>query len=31
MLELNHIPNVTQFAVMREAYLEYDAGWIELS
>jgi hypothetical protein len=31
LLELNHIPNVTQFAEMREAYLEYVAGWIEQS
>lgn len=27
LLELNHIPNVTQFAEMRAAYLDYAAAW----
>jgi len=26
-LELNHIPNVTQFAEMRAAYLDFAAAW----
>jgi hypothetical protein len=30
LLELNHIPNVTQFAEMREAYLDFSVEWIEL-
>jgi hypothetical protein len=29
LLELNHIPNVTQFAEMRAAYLEFAAAWID--
>lgn len=28
LLELNHIPNVTQFAEIREAYLDLAAAWI---
>lgn len=27
LLELNHIPNVTQFAEMRAAYLDFAANW----
>jgi hypothetical protein len=27
LLELNHIPNVTRFAEIREAYLDYAAQW----
>ncbi len=29
LLELNHIPNVTQFAEMREAYLDLVCGWLD--
>ncbi|MDI3291424.1 hypothetical protein [Polyangium sp. 15x6] len=29
LLELNHIPNVTVFPVLREAYLDFVASWIE--
>lgn len=28
LLELNHVPNVTQFAEIRTAYLDYAARWI---
>jgi hypothetical protein len=28
LLELNHIPNVTQFAEMRAAYLDFAAAWV---
>lgn len=28
LLELNHIPNVTQFSVIRSAYLEFAAEWV---
>jgi hypothetical protein len=27
LLELNHIPNVTQFAGMRTAYLDFAVEW----
>lgn len=29
LLELNHIPNVTQFAEMRAAYLDFAAAWCD--
>jgi hypothetical protein len=29
LLELNHVPNVTQFPEIRTAYLDYAAAWIE--
>lgn len=29
LLEVNHIPNVTVFAPMRQAFLEYATAWIE--
>ena len=28
LLELNHIPNVTHFAEMRTAYLDFAAAWV---
>jgi hypothetical protein len=28
LLELNHIPNVTQFPEIREAYLDFAVGWM---
>jgi hypothetical protein len=27
LLEVNHIPNVTVFPEIREAYLDWAAGW----
>ena len=29
LLEVNHIPNVTVFPEIREAYLDFVAGWVE--
>jgi hypothetical protein len=29
LLELNHVPNVTEFADVRAAYLDYAAAWVE--
>jgi len=28
LLELNHVPNVTQFPEIRAAYLDFTARWI---
>jgi hypothetical protein len=29
LLELNHVPNVTEFAVIRAAYLDFVARWLD--